>query len=319
MLKEHVSEEYPMTDLKQPVLIFGATGQQGGSVATALLKAGWPVRALVRDPGSPKSVMLRDGGVDLVQGTFADTQVIRTAMQGVYGVFSVQPSSGQGPERGLSDEDEVRFGTAIADLAVETGVAHFVYSSGAAVSDKPTGMGHFDSKARIEAHIRELPIAATIVRPVAFMEMLVMPGFGLDEGRFNFFPRPHQPMQLLAVEDIGKFAAAIFAAPSRFGGQTLEIASDTVTGSDLEAAFTEAAGRPITYARFSDAVLAANPFLGKLTALLDEGPLAGHADLDALRRINLELQTFRSWLAGSGREMFEQALGTAGNWAYGTT
>ncbi len=306
-----------MSDSKQPILVFGATGQQGGSVATALLKAGWPVRALVRNPASPKSAALRDAGVALVQGTFADTDAIRVAMKGVHGVFSVQPSSGQGPELGLSDEDEERFGIAIADLAVESGVEHLVYTSVGAVGDKPTGMGHFDSKAHIEAHIRTLPITATIVRPVAFMDMLMMPGFGLDEGRFNFFAKPDQSMQLLAVEDIGKFVAAIFADPGRFGGETFEIASDTVTGRDLGALFTEAAGRLITYARFSDEVLMANPFLGKLTALLDEGALAGHADLKAMRTINPEVQSFRSWLAGSGHKAFEQALGTAGAWEYG--
>jgi hypothetical protein len=45
--------------------------------------------------------------------------------------------------------------------------------------------------------------AATIVRPVTFMEMLVMPGFGLDEGRFSFFAKPDQSMRFPAVEDIG--------------------------------------------------------------------------------------------------------------------
>jgi uncharacterized protein YbjT (DUF2867 family) len=234
-------------------------------------------------------------------------------MKSAHGVFSVQTRS---PGGEVSDEDEVRYGIAIADLAVESGIEHLVYTSGAGVGDEPTGMGHYDSKARIEAHISTLPITATIVRPVTFMEMLVMPGFGLDEGRFTFFVKLDQLMQLLAVEDIGKFVAAIFADPARFGGETFEIASDTVTGRDLETLFTEAAGRPITYARFPDEVLTANPFLGRLTALLDEGRLAGHAVLHALSEINPEMQSFRSWLAGSGRKAFEQALGTAGDWEY---
>ncbi|MFC7555246.1 NmrA family NAD(P)-binding protein [Pseudoroseomonas wenyumeiae] len=126
-------------------------------------------------------------------------------------------------------------------------------------------MGHFDSKARIEAHVRTLPITTSIVRPAAFMEMLMMPGFGLDEGRFNFFMKPDQPMQLVAVEDIGRIVAAVFAAPSRFDGAALEVASDVVTGRDLENLFTQAAGRPIPYSRFSSDMLAANPFLAKLT------------------------------------------------------
>jgi uncharacterized protein YbjT (DUF2867 family) len=54
-----------MSDEKRSVLVFGATGQQGGSVAAALLAAGWPVRALVRNPASPKAVPLRDAGVEL--------------------------------------------------------------------------------------------------------------------------------------------------------------------------------------------------------------------------------------------------------------
>jgi uncharacterized protein YbjT (DUF2867 family) len=306
-----------MPNHQQPILVFGATGQQGGSVASALLKAGWRVRAFVRDPCSPRSTALREAGAELVQGDLADIRSIHSAMKGIHGVFSVQPSSGQGALYGVSDEDEVRYGTTIADIAVESGVRHLVYSSSNAVGDEPTGMGHFDSKARVEAHVRTLPIVTSIIRPAAFMEMLMMPGFGLDEGCFNFFMRPDQPMQLVAVEDIGRIVAAIFADPARFGGTVLEIASDVVTGQNLEDLFTQAAGRPIVYSRFSGEVLAANPFLAKLTDLVDEGRLTGHANLEELRRLNPELMSFRSWLTGCGREAFEMALGTAGAWRYG--
>jgi uncharacterized protein YbjT (DUF2867 family) len=301
-----------MSDSKQ-ILVFGATGQQGGSVTAALLKAGWRVRALVRDPASKKSVALRDAGAEIVVGTFADTASMRRAMQGVHGVFSVQPSS---PSGTVTDEEEERYGKVIADLSVERGVQHLVYTSTSAVGDGPTGMGHFESKAHIEKHIRTLPITATIVRPATFMELLTMPGFGLNENRFNFFIRPAQSMQLIAIADIGKFVAAVFTDPARFGGNTFDIASDAVTGHDLAALFSEAAGRAITYSRFSDEVLAAAPFLKRLTELASKGRLTGQADLDALREINTELQSFRSWLAGSGRAAFTEALGTASAWEY---
>ncbi|WP_026793285.1 NmrA/HSCARG family protein [Pleomorphomonas oryzae] len=306
-----------MNQTNRTILVFGATGQQGGSAAAALLKAGWRVRALVRNPASPKAVALSEAGAELVRGDFADTASLRAAMAGAHGVFSVQPSSGQGPELGLTDEEELRYGTLIADLAVETGVQHLVYSSTGAVGDMPTGVGHFDMKARIEAHIRTLPVTATILRPAAFMDMLLMPGFGLSEGRFTFFVRPDQAMQLIAVEDIGKFVALAFADPTRFGGATLEIASDEVTGADLEAAFSEVAGRPIPYQRFSDETLTANPFLAKLTALFDAGRLTGKADLVALRQLVPDLRPFPAWLATTGRAPFEAAQKTGGAWAYG--
>ena len=79
---------------------------------------------------------------------------------------------------------------------------------------------------------------------------------------------------------------------------------------------SKAAGRPIVCSSFSDELLATNPFLGGLTALLDAGPLAGHADLEALQHLNPEMQSLQSWLAGSGHDKFQQALGTSGAWDY---
>jgi uncharacterized protein YbjT (DUF2867 family) len=301
-----------MSDNNRLILVFGATGQQGGSVATALLDAGWAVRALVRDVASGKSAALREAGAEIVQGDFGDAASLRAAMQGAYGVFSVQPSS---PGGTLSDDDEIRYGIAIADLARECGVAHLVYSSVASV-EAGVGLGHFESKARIEAHIRTLPLNATVIRPSSFMEMLVMPGFGLDTGHFNFFMQPDQPIGLLAVADIGRCVAAVFADPARFVGATLELAGDTVTGRELAALFTHAAGHPVTYARFPNEVLAANPFLRKLTDMLDRAQVLDAARLTELRRINPQMQSMRTWLAGDGRNAFRAALGAGGAWAY---
>lgn len=294
-----------MTDDKRPILVFGATGRQGGSVARALLRAGWPVRALVLDATGTASLTLRDAGVDLIQGSFEDKDVIRSAMKGAYGVFSVLPGN-------LTADDEVRHGVAIADIAAGTGIEHFLYSSGASAGDVLTGVPRFDAKPRIEAHVRDLPIAATIIRPMIFMEMLVRPGFGLDQGRLVSLIRRDQAIHLTAVEDIGKFAAAVFADRARFGGKTLKIASDRVTGREMEVAFSEAADRQITYERFQDDVLAANPDLAHMAKSLEDGPLSEVVDLDAMREINPELLNLRSWLAGSGRGALEEALGTTG-------
>ncbi|MBD9491770.1 NmrA/HSCARG family protein [Ensifer sp. ENS11] len=292
-----------MTNGKQPIFVFGATGRQGGSVAKALLKVGWPVRALVLNSTDAASLELGIAGVELVQGAFENTDVIRTAMKDTYGVFSVLPAN-------LAAEDEVRYGISIADLAAEIGVEHLVYSSGASVGDELTGVARFDAKPRIERHVRELAITATIIRPMIFMEMLVRPGFGLDEGRLVSLIRPDHSIQLTAVEDIGKFVAAVFADKTRFGGMTLKIASDRVTGHELEAALTEGAGRPISYARFPDDVLAANADLAHMAKSLEDGPLAECVDLNAMREINPELLTFRSWLAGNGRRALDEALRT---------
>lgn len=97
-------------------------------MARALLHRGWRVRALVRIL-SPPAAALAARGAELVVGTFEDRAAMRSAMAGVDGVFSVQPSS---PGGTVTDEQEVRYGITIADLAVECGVKHLVYSSGSA-------------------------------------------------------------------------------------------------------------------------------------------------------------------------------------------
>lgn len=55
--------------MRKPCWFFGATGQQGGSVARALLHRGWRVRALVRDPFSAGAAALAARGAELVVGT----------------------------------------------------------------------------------------------------------------------------------------------------------------------------------------------------------------------------------------------------------
>lgn len=304
-----------MTDKNFPIVVFGATGQQGGSVAAALLHAGWPVRAIVRDVASEKAVALQHAGAELFAATYENVAAIRSAMAGGHGVFSVQPSS---PGGTITDEQEIRYGISIADLALESGIKHLVYTSGGAVREEPTGIAHFDTKSEIERHIRSLRITSTIVRPATFMELLVMPGFGLNQGQFNFFMQADQAMQVIAVEDIGKIVAAIFDDMERYQGKTFEIASDAVTGEDLSRQFSKAAGRPIVYSRFSDEVLASNPFLQKLTAMMDSGHLAGHADLDAMRALSPELRSFASWLQGPGRRAFETAISSSAVWGYGS-
>lgn len=297
-----------MESRDKTVLVFGATGRQGGSVANALRAKGWRVKALVRDTNADKAEALAARGIEPVRGDLDDVRSIRAAMAGAYGVFSVQPSSGQGAAYGVTDDDEIRYGKAVADGAVASGVRHLVYSSANAAGPAKTGIGHFDTKSAIEAYVRGLNISSTVVRPSAFMEILMLPGMGLDEGAFAFFMRPDQPMQFIAVEDIGKIVAGIFADPAKFASRTIEIAGDTVTGAELAEKFSRAAGRPITYRRFPDDLLERNAFLGGLAGLVDQGRLAGNADVAALREEFPGLLTTDAWLAGAGRPALLAAI-----------
>ncbi|MEV4360877.1 NmrA family NAD(P)-binding protein [Nonomuraea sp. NPDC049625] len=73
-----------------PVLVTGATGQQGGATARALLAAGVPVRALVRDPATDRAKAVEALGAELVTGDLHDRDSVIRAARGARAVFSVQ-------------------------------------------------------------------------------------------------------------------------------------------------------------------------------------------------------------------------------------
>jgi uncharacterized protein YbjT (DUF2867 family) len=60
---------------KKTILVFGATGNQGGSVIDAILRdpklaAEWHIRAVTRDVTKPSATVLADQGVELVTVSF---------------------------------------------------------------------------------------------------------------------------------------------------------------------------------------------------------------------------------------------------------
>lgn len=278
------------------ILVLGATGQQGGATARALVRDGWKVRALVRDPAKAKNLE----GVELVRGDFRDEPSLERAMQGVYGVFSVQPSSGQ-PEYGVTDEDETRFGKRTVDFAKAAGVRHFVYTSVSGL--KPgSGIGHFESKWNIEEYVRASGLRATIVRPATFMEYLTAPFFGLAQKQLTFFSKPEQNVQLISVNDIGVLVAKVFADADAFAGKAIELAGDEMTGTALAASISRATGETVPFSRFPDAMIAQVPLLQKLVAAVDRGDLNGSADVASLRKLHPQLETVDAWLKNGGAE-----------------
>ena len=221
------------------LLITGATGNQGGASARALLKqGGWKLRALVRDPTSDRAKALAAQGVELAKGDLDNEASVMAALQGVYGVHSVQTPVKAGVE------SEERQGKLLASAAAKAGVKHFIYSS-AGGAERNSGVPHFESKWRVEQHIQALGLPATILRPVAFMD-----NFGTFAFRstmmsmWKTYLRDSQTMQLVAVSDIGWFVARAFAEPNRYIGQAIELGGDSATRSQAKAILKKAGRTP---------------------------------------------------------------------------
>jgi uncharacterized protein YbjT (DUF2867 family) len=224
------------------IAVTGATGQQGRAVAKKLLAEGWRVRALTRDTNKPAAQELKSLGAEILPGDMDQRAELDAAFKGAYGVFSVQ--NFWLPNVGF--EGEVRQGKAVADAAKATDVQHLVYSS---VGSAHRGMGqkHFESKWIIEQYIHGLELPYTILRPVAFMENYNWSRAQILNGAFiGMGLRPEKGLQIIAVEDIGVFAALAFANRNQFLRRTLELAGDELTELQIADTFTKVIGRPVS-------------------------------------------------------------------------
>ena len=77
------------------IAIVGATGRIGSAVAQGLLKAGHPVRALVRDPGKASRLFGQASGVEIYQAQFADPGALAKGLAGASTVFLAMGSIGE--------------------------------------------------------------------------------------------------------------------------------------------------------------------------------------------------------------------------------
>jgi uncharacterized protein YbjT (DUF2867 family) len=229
-----------------------------------------------------------------VKGDLEDADGLRRAMEGVEGVFSVQtPYAAGGVER------ETREGIAVADAAKAVGVPYLVYSS-VGGAERQTGIPHFESKFRVEEHIRASGLHAAILRPTFFMENFAGPA-GPQEVNGELVLRmalsPDRRLQMIACRDIGAFAALAFAGQDGVAGRELEIAGDELSPVEIAAAFSEAAGRPVRFERLPLEALATKS--AENATMFGWFEASGYrADIPTLRRVHPELATFRAWTAG---------------------
>ena len=223
------------------VLVTGATGQQGGSVARRLLGGGFRVRGITRNIESDSSKELTTMGAEMVRAEFTDAESLSAALKGVDAVFAMTTPF----EAGI--DAETAQGMALIDAASAAGVDHFVYSS-VASADTATGVPHFDSKYRVEEHLAASNLRWSVIAPVYFMDNLFLPDMlnGLKDGTYSIALPADLPLQQVAVEDIGAFAAHVLANPEEFAGKRIDIAGDELSSLQSADVLASILGKPIS-------------------------------------------------------------------------
>jgi uncharacterized protein YbjT (DUF2867 family) len=237
-----------MVSNQQKFFVVGATGQQGGAVTKSLIRKGHHVRALVRKAKqhSEKADVLKNMGVEIVLGDMTDQASLEQAMSGVDGMFAMTTFF----EEGL--DVEVQQGMIIAEAAKKSHLPHLVYSS-VGSAHRNTGIPHFESKWKVEQHIQQLGIPATILRPAFFMDnFTTLMREGILQGNLTVPMHTQIKLQMVAVLDIGEFGAAALIRPTEFIGQGIELAGDELTMEEVVEHFSRILKRPVQFTPLPD-------------------------------------------------------------------
>ncbi|NKE57022.1 NmrA/HSCARG family protein [Lentzea sp. PSKA42] len=274
------------------VVVTGATGRQGGSVARHLLADGWRVRALTRDPSSPAALRLASAGAEVMRADMASLDSLRPAFSGAHGVFSVQNPMISGLD------GEVQQGLTVGDAAAEAGVRHVVYgSAGPGVPE--TGVGQWDNKLVIQAHLESLGLPLTVLRPMAFMELMTDKDFYPPVSMWHLMPKligDDRPLLWFSADDVGAVAARAFAETDRFVSEDLALCADVQSIDECRRLWREVAGRsprgiPMPIWLFEKFV---GPDLIKMWRWLRTHPVP--VDLAATKAVAPSVLAVREWL-----------------------
>ncbi len=185
------------------VLVVGATGRVGGAAVRHLLEAGFEVRALVRS--AKKVERLRSLGAEPVIGDVTRPDTLVPAVEGCSAVFSALSAA---TER-EAEEVEYRGNLNVLSAARGASVWRFVYNS-ALLVDHPLAqrVGTFREKARFEeALLGANDISATVLRPVMYMETLLL----ALRGSVAFVPGPQRRLVgWISASDVARAAVRAF-------------------------------------------------------------------------------------------------------------
>jgi uncharacterized protein YbjT (DUF2867 family) len=275
------------------IAVVGATGLQGQAVTRRLLEEGWTVRALTRNPAGDKARALARLGADVRQADSADVDALGRSFAGAHGVYSVQNHHISGYL------GEVAQGRNVVDAAAPGGVGHLVYAS-AGTGQAGTGVGSWETKIEVAGHARQVGIPMTVLRPMAFMELMTERRFYPAASVWHVMPKlmgDTRPVGWLAVEDLAVIAARAFADPESFVGRDVPLTSDVQSISECRTIWRKVTGRPPR--RFPMPVWLFERFTGKDETTMWQWLRTNHVDLDTgpARQIHPGALTVRSWLA----------------------
>ena len=214
------------------ILVTGATGTTGLALVKALSERKIATRALARN--LDKVVELPY--VEWVKGDLLEVDSLQAAVAGVDAIYLL--SSG-GPESVPAQKN-------LIDVAKAAGVKRIVKHSGMGASrQSPIHLAQWH--AEIEEYLVASGLEYTILRPHFFLQNLLWDAASIKGQAAIYAPMADARFSAIDARDIAAAAVTVLTEPGHHGKTYDLTGSEAVSYSDIAAAISQAAGKPIQY------------------------------------------------------------------------
>ncbi|KAH8754584.1 hypothetical protein F5883DRAFT_573157 [Diaporthe sp. PMI_573] len=249
-----------MSSTTQKVItVFGATGNQGGSVISAILSTDlasqYAIRGVTRDPAKPSAQTLKAKGVEPIKADLNDPSSLITAIKGSFAVYGVTNYWDA-----MSKSTEITQGKNLVDACIAANVKHLIWSSlpntTALTSGALSNIEHFDSKAEVSTY------AETEKAKTGMWVTHFMPGYFMQNLKSGIMKDPqtgvstmsapwtatttHLPL-LDIVADTGKYVTGALVAGSAANGKFIQGVSQWTTPAEVVSTISEVTGSKVVF------------------------------------------------------------------------
>ena len=259
------------------IVVIGATGRQGQAVIKSLIKKGYNIRALVRNPEKANE-LLNGSNVEIFKGDLKNIDSLSGLFNNAYGLYFALPFL----------KVSIEFGKTLLNTAKDSNLEHIIYSS-VGGADRNTKVNHFCYKKEIEDYLKSLGMPYTIIRPVGYMDEFANPkSIKVITGLLNLYLSKSKKFQLISLQDIGRFVEIAFENPVKYISKEIEIAGDELTLTEVFEKIEKVKNVKIAPARIPGFVKFILPkILKQMFTFYEED--GWRADLKSLREENPEL------------------------------
>jgi NAD(P)H dehydrogenase (quinone) len=217
---------------KPRVLVMGATGQVGGSVASLLARnSQLDVVAAARNPAKAAPL-----GMPTVLLDLDKIETFAPALAGVDRLFMATAYT----------VDMLRQSKDLVNMAKKAGVKQIVHLG--ACGDDDTRVAHYGWHQFIERYIEWSGVMFTHIRPEIFMQNLL--GYGgesyVREGVIRHYVGDAR-LSWVDCDDVAAAAAACLTEPERHAGATYRLGYEAKNYHEVAETFTTVLGQPFSY------------------------------------------------------------------------